>query len=144
MGQLATLYRITDANLALRKQFLRFTPGDVAALAALAPWAQRVAPVIAREFYDHQFTFSETRAFFEQHARRRGIALGRLRKHLEHTQAEYFRQIFEEAARGGEFGVDYFERRLHVGALHNEIDLPLKWYIGSYALYHDLVRAHLR
>jgi methyl-accepting chemotaxis protein len=28
--------------------------------------------------------------------------------------------------------------------LHNKIDLPLKWYLGSYPLYFDLVRAHLK
>ncbi len=31
-----------------------------------------------------------------------------------------------------------------MGKLHNAIDLPLKWYMGSYATYLDLVRKHLR
>jgi methyl-accepting chemotaxis protein len=37
----------------------------------------------------------------------------------------------------------YFERRLKIGKLHNMINLPLKWYIGSYAMYQDLVRKYL-
>jgi len=67
-----------------------------------------------------------------------------LRRRLEKTQADYFRQIFEEAERGGAFGISYFEQRLHIGKVHNVINLPLKWYIGSYALYQDLVRKHLK
>ncbi|MDR7435554.1 MAG: globin-coupled sensor protein, partial [Armatimonadota bacterium] len=117
---------------------------DIHILKRLTGWAERVADAIAKEFYDHQFGFSETRAFFENFARMKGIPIEQLRQGLERTQAEYFRQIFREAAAGGEFGLSYFERRLVVGMVHNVIDLPLKWYIGSYALYQDLVRKYLR
>ena len=54
------------------------------------------------------------------------------------------RSVVAEAAGGGNYGVAYFERRLQVGRLHNTIDLPFKWYIGSYVRYFDLVRKHLR
>lgn len=143
MGQLVEQYRINETNLNLRKQFIRLSSQDIRVLRRLRGWAERVADAIAREFYDHQFSFPATRAFFEEHARRKGISLTHLRQSLEKTQAEYFRQIFQEAASGGEFGTDYFENRLRVGRLHNVIDLPLKWYIGSYVLYQDLVRRHL-
>jgi hypothetical protein len=99
---------------------------------------------MAREFYDHQFTFPETRAFFENFARKKGVSLKDLRGRLERTQAGYFRQIFREAAQGEDYGLGYSERRLSVGMVHNVIDLPLKWYVGSYALYQDLVRKYLR
>lgn len=144
MQQLAHLYRISDTNLALRKQFMRLTSDDVRVLAELAPWAEQVADAIAKEFYDHQFAFGPTAAFFERHAATRQIGLAQLRETLEKSQAGYFRDIFREAAGPGRFGTDYFERRLRVGRLHNVLDLPLKWYIGSYALYQDLVRAYLR
>ncbi|MCX2726607.1 globin-coupled sensor protein [Thermomicrobium sp. 4228-Ro] len=136
--------RITHDNLALRRMFLQLTPQDIAILARLAPWADRVADRIARRFYDHQFGFSETRRFFERYARKKGIGLEELRRGLERTQVAYFRSIFEEAARGGDFGPDYYAMRIQIGALHNRIDLPLKWYLGSYALYCDLVRDELR
>jgi methyl-accepting chemotaxis protein len=144
MQRLVDLYRITSANLELRKRFLRFTSEDVRVLKQLYPWAERVADAIAREFYDHQFGFSETRAFFEDFARKKGLTIDQLRQRLEKTQAEYFRQIFREAANGGDYGLAYFERRLGVGVTHHVIDLPLKWYVGSYALYEDLVRKYLR
>ena len=63
---------------------------------------------------------------------------------LEQTQAGYLREIFAEAAGEGRFGLDYLERRLVVGRLHNTINLPVKWYVGSYTIYFDLVRARLR
>lgn len=141
---LAHALRVNDRNLDLRREFIRLTPADIAVLAKLAPWGERVAERIARRFYDHQFAFSETRRFFEQFARRKGITLQELRKGLERTQAAYFRSIFEEAARGGNFGPEYYAMRLQIGAVHNRINLPLKWYLGSYALYFDLVRDELR
>ncbi len=144
MSQLSSLYRITDANLDLRKQFMGLGAGDFQVLKQLKPWADRISIAVAQEFYAHQFTFPATREFFEAHARRRNVPLGDLRKHLETSQAAYFRQIFAEAASGGGFGVSYFEKRLHIGKLHNLINLPLKWYLGSYAFYFDLVRKYLR
>lgn len=144
MKSLTATYRITDRSLRLRREFIGLTRDEVETLRQLKPWADRVAEAIAREFYDRQFSFPPTRAFFEEFARRRHIPLDVLRRRLETTQAEYFRQIFEEACRGGEFGIGYFEQRLRIGKVHNVINLPLKWYIGSYALYHDLVRKYLK
>jgi methyl-accepting chemotaxis protein len=144
MSQLSHLYRITEANLDLRKQFMNLGEADIQVLSRLQGWADGVADEVAQAFYAHQFTFPETLAFFESQARRRNTSLSELRRHLEGAQAGYFRQIFAEAAQGGNFGLNYFERRLHVGKLHNSINLPIKWYIGSYALYFDLVRKFLR
>lgn len=137
-------YRMSEQTLELRKQFIRLGPQDIRALARLAGWARRFAPRIAREFYDHQFTFPETRAFFEAQARRKNLSMEALRQRLESAQAQYLRQIFEEAEAGGAFGTAYFERRLAVGRIHNLIDLPPKWYFGSYTLHLDLIRKYLR
>lgn len=141
---LATYYRITEQTLDLRRQFIQLGPEDVLALARLYEWAKRRAPDIARDFYDHQFSFPPTLAFFEKFARDHNRPLSALRSQLEGAQAKYFVQIFEEAAQGGKFGKDYFEKRLQVGRIHNIIDLPLKFYLGSYAFYFDLVRKYLR
>ena len=37
------------------------------------------------------------------------------------------------------FGVSYFEALLGVGALHSRINLPLKWFLGTYPVFVDLV-----
>ena len=143
MALLTDQYHISEESLELRRQFLRMTPRDVSTLRSLAGWADRVADSIAREFYDHQFDFAPSRHFFEQYARAQGISIEALRQRLEKAQAGYFREIFTEAAQGGTYGRAYFEKRLAVGKLHNIINLPLKWYVGSYPLYMDLVRKRL-
>jgi len=143
MPGLTEQYSISEESLILRRQFMRLSKRDVATLRSLAGWADRVADRIAREFYDHEFAFGPTRRFFERYAAARGLPLDQLRTRLERTQAGYFREIFEEAAGGGEFGRAYFDRRLAIGQMHNIINLPLKWYVGSYPLYEDLVRRHL-
>jgi methyl-accepting chemotaxis protein len=137
-------YHMTEAALGQRRRFIGLSAKDVAVLRTLKPWADRHAPEIARRFYDHQFSFGPTRAFFESYAAQRGVSLADLRARLEQTQARYFQEIFAEAAESGRFGREYFERRLRVGRLHNVINLPLKWYVGSYPLYLDLVRDRLR
>ncbi len=144
MTTLAELYRINETNLALRRQFLQLSARDLRVLKRLGPWSAKVAAPLAKDFYDFQFAFSPTRTFFTSYAAESGRSLEQLRQGLEQAQAAYFRQIFEEAAGGGTFGVSYFERRLRVGRIHNEINLPFKWYLGSYATYFDLVRKYLK
>ncbi len=143
-ASLAQEYRIAGTSLRLRREFMEFSTADVRTLAQLAGWAEAVAGPLVREFYEHQFQFGPTRRFFEAQAQRKGVSLDALRAQLEKSQAGYFREIFAEARAGGEYGVAYFEKRLFVGKLHNVIDLPLKWYVGSYSLYQRLVRKYLR
>lgn len=138
----AERFGIDDASLAVRRAFIRLGENERALLAGLVPWARSVAAEIARDFYDWQFSFPQTRAFFEKQALRRGAPLDVLRRQLEATQAAYFVQIFEGAESG--WGLAYYERRLKVGALHDKIDLPFKWYIGSYAEYQRLTSRYLR
>jgi methyl-accepting chemotaxis protein len=40
----------------------------------------------------------------------------------------------------GGFGVEYFEGLLGVGALHSKINLPLKWFLGTYPVFLDLIQ----
>jgi len=139
-----TLYGMTEENLRLRREFMNFTEDDVRTLSELYSWAREYGPRIVKEFYDVQFSFPETRKFMETVARKKGISLESLRNQLETTQLRYFLEIFEEAKRGGSYGISYFQRRLKVGSAHNVLDLPMKWYIGSYALYLSLVMKYLK
>jgi methyl-accepting chemotaxis protein len=108
----------------------------------LLSWARSEAPSIAKEFYDWQFEFLPTRRFFEQHARSKGVSLDALRLQLEATQTRFFVDLFEGAA--SNWGLEYFERRLYVGWLHDQINLPFKWYIGAYTELQRLTGIHLR
>lgn len=139
---LATQIRLTSSGLAQRLAFLGLTAQEQRELARLAPWAERVASRIAQRFYDFQFSFEPTRRFFERYAQARGMSLTEVRRRLERTQAEYFLEIFRAAGSG--YDLLYFQRRLRIGARHNVIDLPMKWYLGSYGRYLDLIRTELR
>ena len=137
-------YHITEETLSLRKEFIGLTKKDIHNLSRLAVWAKKNSLNVAKSFYDHQFSFDPTRIFFEQQAKKRGVSIGELRQRLEKTQAEYLVQIFEEAQSTSPFGCHYFERRLKVGQIHNIINLPPKWYIGSYPVYLAIVSKFLR
>lgn len=141
--QTATWYGLNEQNLQRRKDFLHLTDADIDTLKRLHPWAERVVTPLIHEFYDRHFSFPATREFFERYGRQRGYSLEEIRQHLERMQGEYFLDIFREASSGGSFGVSFFARRLRIGTVHNVIGLPQKWYLGSYALYFDLVRKYL-
>ena len=139
---LAPRFGIVSTNLAVRREFIRLGEADRRVLLKLEPWAARVAPEIAREFYDWQFSFRPTLTFFQGIAEARMLSLSALRQQLESTQADYIIGIFSGAAQ--DWGVTYFEERLNVGWVHDRINLPFKWYIGSYCELHRLVRQYLR
>lgn len=142
--QIAERHRLTEQNLRRRREYLRLTERDIRTLARLQGWAEQVAEPLVAEFYDHQFNFPATRDFFARYAQQRGYSLEEVRRRLEQTQVQYFRDIFREAASGGDFGTDYFSRRLQIGSAHNAIGLPQKWYLASYVIYFDLVRKYLK
>jgi methyl-accepting chemotaxis protein len=135
-------FGIDESNLETRRQFIRLGEEERQLLAGMISWARSIAPQIAKEFYDWQFGFGPTRRFFEDHAQSAGTSVSQLRQALERAQTGYFTQIFEGAEEN--WGVGYFERRLKVGALHDQINLPFKWYIGSYVEYQRLTSKHLR
>lgn len=139
---LAPRFGIGEANLARRREFLRISENDRQLLLSLADWAAGVAPEIAREFYDWQFAFGPTRSFFEAFASSRNIPLAALRAQLEGSQAGYIAGVFSGAQHN--WGLAYFEDRLIVGWVHDVINLPFKWYIGSYGEMESLIRVHLR
>ena len=138
---LAPRFGIDESNLAVRREFIRLGETDRKLLAKLEPWAARVAAEIAREFYDWQFQFAPTLAFFEAFAVARRMPLGAVRQQLEASQAGYIHRIFSGAVQN--WGVAYFEDRLNVGWIHDQINLPFKWYIGSYTEMQRLFRIHL-
>jgi methyl-accepting chemotaxis protein len=138
---MARRYAMDDQNLAVRRLFIRLGEEDRALLAELAPWAQEVAPGIARAFYDWQFEFAPTRQFFEAMAATKNMPLPALRAHLEAAQAGYITEVFAGAAIN--WDIRYFEKRLLVGSVHDRINLPFKWYVGSYPEFQRVVSRFL-
>ncbi|MCB1743664.1 MAG: globin-coupled sensor protein [Gammaproteobacteria bacterium] len=138
----ADSYGITESNLALRRRFIRLGEADREIMLKLIPWAAENAPKIVKAFYDWQFAFEPTKRFFERMAAERGMSMDALRQHLESAQVGYYNGLFTGAR--SNWGLDYFEHRLKVGKVHDRINLPQKWYIGSYIELQRLTRTHLR
>ena len=118
------------AGRARRLAFLGFGAADDDNLAALRAFARANVDGIVDDFYRHLLSFEETRRLLdndEQIAR------------LKTLQREYFLRMLD-----GDFGGDYFESRVRVGAAHAAIDLRPEWYLGTYFLYVRLLTTRLR
>jgi methyl-accepting chemotaxis protein len=144
MGSLASLYHLSRENLALRRQFIGLDEDVISVLGSVQLWAEDVADRVALDLTEHHFSFGPARMFLSDYAAGAGITLDALKAGWQKAQEKHWRAIFAEPARPEPFGLDYFEGMLGVGALHNKIDLPLKWYLGSYPAYLDAVRRALR
>lgn len=138
------IYNIDAANLAARREAICLDNRSIARLGKLENWAAQVAPDIAKDFYNHQFSSAGPSAFFKEFCDQSGMTLNALRQHLEVSHADYFVSIFREANKSEPFGTGYFNTRLHVGKIHNEINLPLKWFLSAYVMFEMLAERKLR
>ena len=141
-GRMCDRYGMSDQAIAIRREWLRLGTEDREILTKLIPWSEEHGARLVQELYDWQFGFEPTRRFFERMAAKKGIGLTALRQHVEAAQVAYFKRIFTGAREG--FGTDYMEDRLRIGIVHDRIDLPFKWYVGSYSEYERLLRIYLR
>jgi methyl-accepting chemotaxis protein len=144
MDSLAALYQITPENLAARRRFIGLDADVIALLGGLAPWAEQVAETITAELSQHACAFPAAAEFFDAHAAEAGVAPAELRRRWHTAQVGRWRAIFTEPATTAPFGLAYFQGLLRVGAIHNQINLPLKWFLGTYPRYMDAVRRALR
>jgi methyl-accepting chemotaxis protein len=139
---LAGQFGMDNRNIGARREFIRLGEEERKLLEEMAPWAKSVAAQIAKEFYDWQFNFGPATGFFENFARENGMSIAALRTHLEASQSGYFAEVFAGATVN--WDVRYFEKRLHIGALHARINLPFKWWVGAYAESQMLLGKYLR
>lgn len=112
---------IDDAEIRGRKQFLQFDDADVKRLSSINDMATRYATDVIESFYTHLLSFEETRSFFHD-----PNVLARVKA----AQKDYFLRLTQ-----GNYGSDYVENRLKVGAVHERISLPMKSYLGMYNFY---------
>jgi rsbT co-antagonist protein RsbR len=118
---LAEMMNIGDQELARRKEFLEFGPDDEERLSKLAPVSMNYAEEVIEAFYEHLLKFQEMRAFFPDNA-----TLARVKA----KQKAYFIRLTQ-----GNYDLDYVEERLKIGSIHEQIDLPVKSYLGMYCFY---------
>lgn len=124
-----SILQLDTAELASRREFFKLTDADLAKLAALRPFAEKVTDAIVEEFYALLLGHPETRRFFGDEATIRRVKA---------TQRDYFLGLFE-----GRCDLAYVEDRLRVGAAHERIGLAPKFYLGAYRQYLEAIGAAL-
>ena len=133
---------VTAENLRTRREFIGLGDTDRNVLQPLIPWIESVSGQLAKQFCDFQFSFGATSQFFTEYSRTSGTRMAELRAGLERAMAGYLETLFRGARSGWDLA--YFEQRLHIGTVHDRINLPFKWYVGSYCQWRRLLVQALR
>jgi len=112
---------LTDQEIARRKEFLEFRNEDIQRLKEANLVAQRYADPVIEDLYKHFLSFPETREFFED---------PKVLDRVKRMQKEYFLRLTH-----GDYSRAYIDDRLKIGAVHERINLVVKWYLGAYNFY---------
>jgi rsbT co-antagonist protein RsbR len=112
---------VTPEEVAERKAFLEFDDRDVGHLQELTGLAQQYAVPVIEAFYRHLLSFPVGQEFFEDRA---------LLERVKQAQVRYFLDLTT-----GDYGPDYVENRLRIGAVHERIGLPVDADLGMYNFY---------
>jgi len=120
---------VTLAEWEERKAFVGFGEADAQLLGRLRPLAEAWADEVVEELYRHILAAPETRAFLPDDATLRRV---------KGLQRQYFLELT-----GGDYGAAYLASRLRVGRVHQRIGLAPRWYMGTYAIYVELVAPRL-
>lgn len=121
MRTLRTRLGFDQRELQSRRAFFDIQDEDLARLAKLRELAQKHMDDINEEFYAHLLGHPETKRFFPDDATIRRV---------KRLQREYFMGLFD-----GRCDLEYVENRLRVGAVHEQIGMSPRWYIGAYRKY---------
>src|SRR5687768_1391618 len=116
-----------EDELRVRREFFKIGQEDLDRLVALRPLAEAHMDEIVEAFYEHLLRHAATRRFFPDDATVRRV---------KQLQRRYFVGLF-----AGRCDMEYVRDRLKVGAAHEGIGMPPKWYLGAYAVYLELVEA---
>jgi methyl-accepting chemotaxis protein len=109
-----------------RLEFIGLTSDDAKLLKQLALAIEPSVDKIVNSFYNKINSYSELQNIIKE----TGISLDNLKA----AQRAYIMELFS-----GNYDNEYFERRLFIGVAHHRIGLTPRWYIGSYAVYMELL-----
>ncbi|HEV3232364.1 MAG TPA: protoglobin domain-containing protein [Candidatus Dormibacteraeota bacterium] len=112
---------LTPEEIAHRKAYLELGPEDESRIMAINELAKDYASPVIEAFYRHLLSFEQTRAFFED---------PKVLERVKRLQVSYFLRLTQ-----GDYGAEYVEERLRIGAVHERIGLEINHYLGSYNLY---------
>lgn len=125
-SDLRKLLRIDENEIAERRRFLAFTDEDEKNLEIISTHIAGHVEAITSDFYDHLLEFADLSERFLHNS----SILERLRE----TQKKYLLTLGREADQP-----EYFEERLRIGFVHENMKLEQKWYLGGYAKFFDSI-----
>lgn len=123
------MLRIETTDLLARRESGQLADEDLARLARLGPLAGRIVAGLVDDFYAWLLEHPELRKLLPD-----ATTLERVKT----TQRRYFLGLFQ-----GRCDPGYVEDRLRVGAAHERIGLPPKWYLAAYRKYLALLHERL-
>ena len=126
---LAEMMGITAREVERRMKFLQFGPEDEARLQQLEPISEARIDSVVEAFYEHLLSFEEMKAFFPDAAVLDRVKAG---------QKAYFHRLTQ-----GNYDPDYIEDRVRIGAIHEQINLPVNFYLAMYNFYMREVSKHI-
>ncbi len=126
MASFTDRFGFSSTSLKERLRYFDIHPEDLGLLKTHAELGHELTPAIVEAFYEHLLASPETAEYLS--------APGMIER-LQRKQAHYFHTLFS-----GHIDLHYVEERLRVGAVHERIGVPPRWYIGAYSRY--LVLAH--
>jgi rsbT co-antagonist protein RsbR len=124
-----TPLKVDDAELRSRRAYFEITDEDLERLASLRGFGQQHLDDVIEAFYRFILEQPDSRVFFVD-----DTTVQRVKR----LQKEYFLGLFS-----GVLDLKYVENRLRVGATHERIGMPLRTYLGAYALYLRLLLVKL-
>jgi rsbT co-antagonist protein RsbR len=116
---------IDSYELNSRLQFFELTDEDRRRLRELQDFARRYTQEITESLYELILAHPETRSFFPDQ---------QTINKVKTMQNRYFMELFTS-----EVDLSYVQGRLRVGAVHERIGMPPKWYLGAYRRYLKLI-----
>ncbi len=123
--ELKKLAGIDEKDIERRKSYFLISGRDEELLRRLGEVLDKHADEVIDAFYEHILGFEETRKFFPDAA-----AIERVKV----RQKEYFKRLTK-----GDYNLEYFEGRMHIGVVHDRLKLLPKWYLGAYSKYLQIV-----
>jgi len=119
---LIDIKNVSQAEMRKRQvAFIGLTDAELAVLAKYKGDMETLATSFVDKFYERIFKEPELKLIIEKNT-----VIERLKK----LQYNYFVRLFS-----GEINDSYIEHRIKIGAVHNEIGLEPKWYLGAYQQY---------
>ncbi|MBZ5710592.1 protoglobin domain-containing protein [Nannocystis pusilla] len=118
-----------ERELATRRAYFEIEDSGLERLRRLEPFAQKHMDDVVEDFYRLILGHPASRSYFPDDATIRRV---------KRLQRDYFLQLF-----AGRCDLSYVEDRLRVGAAHEAIGMPPRWYIGAYRHYLSVLHARL-